>query len=143
MNSLLFTEIRQALRRVLARPGYFLLGAGVLGVGLAATLYVVSMMNGLVFSPTPLLDTERSEQIGLADPANPDEIDAMPLADARALLPAMSGFEKVGLAARGTVNLAADASVARHSGAFVNADLFALLAVRPLKIGRASCRERV
>lgn len=130
------SDFRHGLRRLGARPWWFALAAGVLGVGLAATLYVVSMMHGLVFSPTPLLDTERSEQIGLADPANPDEIDAMPLADARALLPAMSGFEQVGLAARGTVNLAADATVARHAGAFVNAELFALLTVRPM-LGRA------
>ena len=136
MSSSLFDELRYATRRVLARPVYFIIAASVLAVGMAATLFVVSMLNGLAYSPTAFAAAERSEQIGVADPDDPDDVDRIEVRTFRALQPAFAAFDKVGFSIEATVNLAADASVARHSGSYVNADLFRMLAVKPL-LGRA------
>ena len=109
MSSSLFDELRYATRRVLARPVYFIIAASVLAVGMAATLFVVSMLNGLAYSPTAFAAAERSEQIGVADPDDPDDVDRIEVRTFRALQPAFAAFDKVGFSIEATVNLAADA----------------------------------
>ncbi len=136
MTTSIVDEMRYAMRRVWARPVYFLIATSVLAVGMAATLFVVSMLNGLAYAPSPFVAAERTEQIGVADPDDPDDVNPIELRDYRALLPTMTAFEKIGISSSATINLGSDASVERHAGTYVNADLFAMVGVKPL-LGRA------
>ena len=51
---MILDDMRAALRRLLRRPGFLILGSTALGVGLAATLLVFGMVNLLLKTPQGL-----------------------------------------------------------------------------------------
>jgi len=57
-------ECREALRRLLRRPGYALLSVAVLGVGLGVVLFLFSLINTLILEPLPVPQAERLMVMG-------------------------------------------------------------------------------
>src|SRR5690606_17593620 len=55
---MILDDLRGALRRLLRRPGFLILGSTALGVGLAATLLVFAMVNLLLLKTPPGLHPE-------------------------------------------------------------------------------------
>lgn len=128
-------EMREAVQRLLSRPGYTALAVAVLAVGLGATLFVLGAINTLVLQPGPFADPQRMIQIGEVDPDDPGELDDLVAGDAVQVLRDENALEAVGLYQEATVNIADAEQVVRYDGLLVNAGLFELLGVAPV-VGR-------
>ena len=57
-------EFREALRRLLRRPGYALLSVAVLGVGLGVVLFLFGLINTLILEPLPVPHPARVMALG-------------------------------------------------------------------------------
>lgn len=61
-------DLRAAIRHLRRRPGFLLLGAGALGLGLAAAILVFGLLNTLMLRPLPGISKEtRQVEIGRLD----------------------------------------------------------------------------
>src|SRR5262245_4689574 len=52
-------ELKYALRNLLRKPGYKLLIIGMLGIGMAVSGTIFTLMNALLFRPLPVRDPQR------------------------------------------------------------------------------------
>ncbi|MGQ0800588.1 MAG: ABC transporter permease [Pseudomarimonas sp.] len=137
--SLLHAEFGYALRHVAARPAFSALVIGVLAVGLGAVLFMLAVINTVLWRPMPFAEPERLFQAGLvpAD-AKPDTQRFMPIRAGellrwRAALEDMA--EPAGFATT-SVNMTDVGLPERHDAAWITASLFAVLGEKP-QLGRA------
>lgn len=145
--SMLIYELRDALRRLLRRPGYSLLSIAVLGVGLGLALFVYNLVHALILSPLPYPHPDRLVAIGELRQANGgagdtgvgiDELDS----DQYLLLQhSLAGVDTIG--AYAPVGIAMDAGGATkvYEGARFTASMLDLLGVNPLLGRRFTARD--
>lgn len=126
----LWFELRSAVRTVLGQPWFSALVVMVLAGGLGCVLFMLAVVNGLVWRPLPFPNADQIQVVGLRDAADPhDDVDGM--ADLEYLeaerrlgdLGAIAGYST------GTVNLSEDRRAERYSGGFVTSGFFNVLGV--------------
>lgn len=129
-------ELRNALRRLRARPALALLSVAILGIGLAVAHFLFGAVNGMVLRPLPFPHAERLVSIGWHENGvvGLEGIDAD---DWLRLRPALAGYDLI--AVDGgilTVNLSRADGVQRYNGAMIDSNVLPLLGEQPM-LGRA------
>jgi predicted permease len=132
-------EIRNAWRRLLARPGYTALSVGVLGLGLGAMLFLLGAVNGLILEPLPFPDGDRLVAIGQM-PENNVGINGLDSDDYALVQRELRSYERIGVYATLTVNLSGSRGPKRYDGGMLSADVLPLLGVQPV-LGRVFTAE--
>jgi predicted permease len=138
---MIFSEVRDALRRLWRRPGYSLLSLAILGVGLGLTLFVFNLVHALILAPLPYPHADRLVAIGeIRDPRGGAGdvgvgIDDLDGAQYQLLGHSLSGVERLGAYAPVGIALDAGGQATRYEGGVFSASMMDLLGVRPL-LGR-------
>ncbi|MCB1607965.1 MAG: ABC transporter permease [Xanthomonadales bacterium] len=124
--------MKTALRAVFGKPAFSALVVAVLAGGLGCMLFILAVINGMVWKPLPFPNAERIAAVGLVDPSNPDDdingvidLDYLELQRRLADQGTLAGYST------GTVNLSDDGRPERYSGGFVTANVFDHLGVQP------------
>ncbi|MGH7593835.1 MAG: ADOP family duplicated permease [Gemmatimonadales bacterium] len=131
----LMQDIRLALRQFHREPGFAAVAIMTLGLAIAATTSVVSIVNGVLLKPLPFAVPQQLLRVEPSDPSGePGWISALDYLDLREQGAAFATFTAMqsGLNAN-LVRGGADAD--RLAEARVRADFFAVLGVRP-QLGR-------
>jgi len=128
-------ELRHAARRLLSRPGYTALSLAVLGLGLAAMLFLLGAVNGMVLEPLPFPEADRLVAIGYERDSGIG-IGDLDSADYATLKRELRGVDAFAVYGEATVNLSLDSGPVRYDGVLISAELLPLLGVRPI-LGRA------
>lgn len=123
-----------ALRRLRARPSYTLLSVAVLGVGLGAVLFMLSLVDGLILRPLPFPAAERLMAIGY-ERKDDTGVGDMAKSDFLQLQRNLSGVEALGLYAEANLALTHRAATRVYTGTIVSSRTLPILGVRPM-IGR-------
>lgn len=141
MSMMLISEMRDALRRLLRRPGYSLLSIAVLGVGLGLALFVYNLVHALILAPLPYPHSDRLVAIGELHQAGGsvgdtgvgiDELDS----DQYLLLRhSLSDVEAIGAYQSVGVTMDAGGMATVYDGGRLTASMMDLLGVTPL-LGR-------
>ncbi len=131
-------ELSYAIRGIAAQPGFSALVVAVLAVGLTAVLFILSVMNTVLWRPMPFAEPERLFQAGLIAPdAKPDTQRLMPIRAGELLRwhAALADVADAAGFATTTVNLTDVGPPERHDAAWITASLFSVLGEAP-KLGR-------
>ncbi len=128
-------ELRQALRAILANPGFSALVVGVLASGLACVVFMLAFLDGLVLRPLPFAAPEQLHQAGFYGDGGLGDIFPVPGQDLISSRRHLAGVADVAGAARSTINLSDLDRPERYNGAHVSANLFSVLGIAPL-LGR-------
>jgi len=132
-------ELGYALRGIAAQPGFSALVIGVLAVGLAAVLFMLALINTVLWRPMPFAEPEHLFHAGLVAPNA--------AADSQRLMPIRAGellrlrvalgdvAESAGFATT-SVNMTDVGPPERHDAAWITASLFGVLGEVP-QLGRA------
>lgn len=138
---MILLEIRNALRRLLHRPGYTALSVLVLSLGLGAMLFTLDAVNGLVLKPLPFPQAERLVSLGHAR-ASSNWSGDLDSADFLRLRGELRGIEAMGAYASLTANVSSGggAMPRRYDGVQFDLAMFDLLGVQP-SLGRAFSAE--
>ena len=124
-----FRSVVEHGRRLLRRPGFLLLSAAVLGLGLGASLTVLEVADALFWRPLPYQDESRLVTVWQADTRGTRlTVTGADYLSWKAEAPAFQSL--AALSARG-FNLTTDGEPERLDGALVSADFFAVLGTRP------------
>ncbi len=132
-------ELSYSIRGIAAQPGFSALVVAVLAVGLAAVLFMLSVMNTVLWRPMPFAEAERLFQAGLIAPdAQPDTQRLMPIGAGELLRwrAALADSAQIAGFAAATVNVTDVGPPERHDSAWITASLFELLGEAP-QLGRA------
>lgn len=134
-------EVRNALRRLLMRPGYSALSLLVLSLGLGAMLFTLGAVNSMVLQPLPFPQADRLVSMGFAR-ASSTSIGEMHGSDFLRLREGLQGVERMGAYARMTANLSqgGEAFPKRYEGVQFDLAMLDLLGVQPV-LGRAFTAE--
>ncbi len=126
-------ELKTALRAVFGNPAFSALVVAVLAGGLGCMLFILAVINGMVWKPLPFPNAERIVAVGFTDPADPDDdLDGMIDLDFLELQRRLSDQGSLAGYSTGTVNLSDDGRPERYSGGFVTANVFSHLGVSPV-----------
>lgn len=132
-------EIRNAWRRLIARPGYTALSIGVLGLGLGAMLFLLGAVNGLILEPLPFAQAERLIAIGQMRDGNIG-VGGMDSEDYDLLRRELRSYETIGVYSSLTVNLSLQQGPKRYDGGKLSAEVLPILGVQPV-LGRMFTAE--
>ena len=126
-------DIRHSARAIAQQPGNSLLIVGVLALGLAGVIGMLSILKAMVWDPLPFPAADRLIQVGWRDRATdfPDDVNSLRGADLLEWRERLGSRARVAGQGQATVNLASTDAVERYDGAFVTANLFATLGVTP------------
>ncbi|MGH7578066.1 MAG: ADOP family duplicated permease, partial [Longimicrobiales bacterium] len=129
-------NVRYALRRLRATPGFTIVAVLTLALGIGANSAIFSVVNGVLLRPLPFADADRLAMVWMDNQRIGVRTDITSWAafeDWRAQnrsFGSMAGF------ARGSVNLAGDFEPERVAAGVVSADFFSVLGVQPI-LGRS------
>jgi predicted permease len=135
----LLRDVREALRALLARPGYALACVLTLGLGLGANLAIFAMFRGMLLQPVPSPNMERLVQVWDASNQQRGE-GGMSVADYVERKDAAS-FDGLALLHRVNLNLAHGDEVERIEARRTTGNLFGVLGVQPM-LGRVWSAEQ-
>jgi predicted permease len=130
-----FSDIRHAFRSLIKTPGFTLTAGVILALGLGLTMYMFGALNAYVLKPLPFPDSEELVHVEHSRPTEGDLSMSVPIHDfldyrrEQRSLASVAGFYS------GTVNIGGDDRPERFDGAFVTANTFDVLRVRPV-LGR-------
>jgi putative ABC transport system permease protein len=135
------TELRNATRRLAARPGYSALAIAVLGFGLGAALFLLATINGIVLRPLPFPDADRLVVVGTAS-GDGVGIGTVRAGDLVRLRDELRSLERIGVYDEATAAIARGGDVLprRYHGTLFSQEMFGLLGVTPM-LGRAFTAE--
>ena len=133
MNMLLH-ELRQALRGIVARPGFSALVVGVLGAGLGCVVFMLALLDGFAIRPLPFTHPEELYETYLAK-GDLGEFSLVSDQDLLQIRAHLANVADVAGAARGMLNLNDLDRPEYYSGGHVSANLFGVLGVKPI-LGR-------
>lgn len=129
----MLNEIRYAIRQLTKHPGFTLIAALTLALGIGANTAIFSVVNALLLRPLPYPDSERlvllrerSETLDSGSVSYPNYLDW------RA---SQRGFTDIALFRRDTVNCSGEATPERIDAGRVTSNFFSILGTPP-KIGR-------
>ncbi|MEO5561502.1 MAG: ABC transporter permease, partial [Dokdonella sp.] len=142
MNAFLH-DIRDAARGIAKRPGFSALVIGVLGMGLACVIFMLSLLNGFVLRPLPFAQPEQLLQAGFFGDGGLGDVFPVNSADVPQIQHHLAASADVAAVARSTINLSDHDRPQRANGGHVSANLFHVLGVAPI-LGRdfSSADER-
>ncbi len=129
------SEIRVSLRSLARAPGFTLLAALLLTLGIGLTLYMAGAINGFLLRPLPFRDAARLVYVEMAAPALDESSLGVPAPDYFAWRGELRSFTDLAAFYGGTLNFRDQGEPERLDGGFVSANLFELLGVRP-QLGR-------
>jgi predicted permease len=135
MLSILFDELRQALRALVARPAFSALVVGVLASGLACVIFMLVMIDGFLIRPLPFVQPEHLLHVGVSDGGNDGRPQAVSGRDLLQLRKHLAGKGEVAGFESATINLSDLDRPERFDGAVISANLWRVLGVAPL-LGR-------
>jgi putative ABC transport system permease protein len=127
----LVPQLRQSTRSMLRNPGFALTATLILGTGLGLTSYMFAAVNGYLLRPLPFPGSERLIHVELARPSERMNSIDVGLHDFLALREGQSSLESLAAFSMGTINLSDSQRPERFEGAFVSANAFEALGVRP------------
>jgi hypothetical protein len=133
--SLIVFELRDAFRRLMARPGYSLLSLAVLTGGLASFLMMLMLVDAFILKPLPFPESDRLVAVRYAHADNPSDLQGIPGSALRKLREESTQLDALAAYTEATVTLRDEVGPARYSGAVVSPGLFELLGARAA-IGR-------
>lgn len=136
MSSTLPWEFAQSLRRLCRRPGQTLLTVLVLGGGMAAFLFTLLMLDGIVRARPPYAQPERIVNLNYARSDDARARIWIPRDEARALQEQLPALDRVAAYTEATLVLRDRAEPSRVDGALVGHQLFDVLGVAPA-LGRS------
>src|SRR5215472_11914895 len=117
-------------RRLLRRPGFLLLSAAVLGLGLGASLTVLEVADALFWRPLPYSDEARLMTVWQSDRRGSRL--TVTGADFLSWKAEATAFQSMAAVSARGFNLTTEGEPERLDGALVSADFFAVLGTRPL-----------
>ena len=130
----LLQDLRYGLRMLLKNPGFTIIAAITLALGLGANTAIFSAVNAALLRSLPYRDPDR---LVLLHQHRPPEGTSLPLSvDFLTWRDQAKSFERIAAYRTGTVDLTGSGEAERLSAAFVSADLLATLGVAPSR-GRA------
>ena len=132
-------EMKNAWRRVTARPAYTALSIGVLGLGLGSMLFLLGAVNGLILEPLPFPDGDRLVAIGQMRDGNVG-IGGLDSEDYAKLSTELRSYATHGTVAQATVNLGRAQGPKRYEGALISHEILPMLDVQPV-LGRGFTAE--
>ena len=132
-------ELRNAWRRLMARPGYTALSISVLGLGLGAMLFLLGAVNGLILEPLPFPNSDRLIAIGQMRDGNIG-VGGMDSEDYDLLRRELRSYDSIGVYSSLTVNLSRPQGPKRYDGNKLSVDVLPMLGVQPV-LGRAFTAE--
>jgi len=128
-------ELVAAARGLARGPGFAALAIGVLGLGLAAVVFMFGVIDTMMLRPAPYPDAERIYLVGSRSLDDGSLSGDMASQDYVALRDAQTGFDAIGAAYTGTVYLTGDGQAERYDGGFVTASIFDVAHTAP-ELGR-------
>ncbi|MEW9572159.1 ABC transporter permease [Rhodanobacter sp. Si-c] len=131
--TILFTEIWQAWRASLRRPGFLLLAASVLALGVGASAVAFNLVDQVLLKPLPLPQASRLVAVGRLQPGWPPRVSMRQYA----ALQDLDGVRSIGLLAfiTPTVNIVSEGVPQRVVAGYIDHDLLPTLGMRP-QLGR-------
>lgn len=140
----LAADIRYAVRSMRRSPGFFCLVIGILGLGMAASVSVFSIVDGVVMRPLPYRDPERLVILRAVSTSPPyDSNGSISYADFDQFTAKARSFEDLAITYRtgwSAVTLTGGSEPEKVQGAFVSPNLFGMFGRSP-KVGRTFTAE--
>jgi len=138
MNGM-FTDVRYALRAFRHAPGFYTLVVAILGLGIASSVAIFSLVDGILMRPLPYADPQRLVTLTSYAPQPPfDSNGSLSYNDFERFQASARSFSDVACTFRtgwSRVTLNSGSEPVTIQGAFVSPNLFTMFARRPL-IGR-------
>ena len=134
-------EFRDAVRRLMARPGYALLSVAVLALGLGAVLFMFSVLDHLVLRPLPFPNADRLVAIGHArDGAG--NVGYLRSRDLAQITETLRGVDAYGIWTETTVAIGRGGPFAarQYQSSAMSAEVLPLLGVRAHRKRRSSVK---
>ena len=128
-------ELRNAWRRLRARPGYATVSVAILGLGLGTMLFLLTLVNGVILSPLPFPEGDRLVGIGQMRDGNIG-IGELASEDYGLLARELKSYDAIATYASTTVNLGRGDGAQRYRGALLSHEVLPMLGVQPA-LGRA------
>jgi putative ABC transport system permease protein len=130
-------ELKAAVTGLGRSPGFTALAAGVLGLGLAAVIFMYGVADTLMLKPPPYPGADRVYTVVAIDGQAPDDYDnsLLPRDALRVREAAGDLFESFGGIYIGTTYLTGDGQAERYDGAFADGQIFDVTGVAP-ELGR-------
>jgi putative ABC transport system permease protein len=125
------SELRRTIRALVRRPGYLLVGSGILAGGLTLSLMMFDAVNGFALRPLPFPRASSLAEVYLSLPERDMERAPATAHDLAALRERQHSFEELAGFYGGTVNLSDGERPERFDGGFITANLFRTLGVAP------------
>jgi hypothetical protein len=130
--SMIWSELRNALRRLAKRPGYTLLAMLVLAGGLGSALYMLAAINQFVLTPVPFPQPERVVALHFMAPGEDSDFQALSAEQLATLRRESRTLQQVAGFYEATINLRDEQGPQRYEGVVMNAELFEVIgAARP------------
>ena len=131
-------ELKAAVTGLGRSPGFTALAAGVLGLGLAAVIFMYGVADTLMLKPPPYPDADRLYMIVTIDGQEPGDYDTglLPRDALKVREAAGDRFEALGGIYIGTTYLTGDGQAERYDGAFADGHIFDVTGVAP-ELGRS------
>jgi MacB-like periplasmic core domain len=140
----LSNDIRYALRSFRHKPLFFALVIGILALGIAASVSIFSLLDGILLRPLPYRDPQRLVMLTSFAPNPPFESNgSLSRADFEVLKAKTRSFDDLAVTFRqgwSRVTLTTDAGPQWVQGAFVSPNLFAMFGRSPI-LGRTFTSE--
>ncbi len=130
-------ELKAAVTGLGRSPGFTALATGVLGLGLAAVIFMYGVADTLMLKPPPYPGADRVYTVVAIDGQAPDDYDnsLLPRDALRVREAAGDLFESFGGIYIGTTYLTGDGQAERYDGAFADGHIFDVTGVAP-ELGR-------
>ena len=136
MGSLL-KDLKFGARALSRKPGSALISVVVLAMGIGLSAFMFSLIHGIFFRGLGVSDEHELVVVRRTDLTQPQAATglAVSLQDYSDMVERQTSFEALAAYRGGTVNLSGTEGPERYQGAFITADLFDVLQVRPI-LGR-------
>jgi predicted permease len=130
-------EIRAAISGLARAPSFTALAVGVLGLGLAAVIFMYGVADTLMLKPAPYPNGDRLYTIVTLGGQAPDDYDdSMKIQDYQKIRESQTQFEAIGGMYVGTAYLTGDGQAERYDGGFADGHVFDVAGTAP-ELGRS------
>ena len=131
----LLRDVRYAWRSLLRSPGLTVVATLALTLGIGLTTTMFSIVYGALMRGLPYPDGDRIMAIGRANPAKDIRNQSLPIQDFVDYRKEQHTFNDLAGSSSGTIYVSGDEKAERFTGAWITANLFDVVGVRPL-LGR-------
>jgi len=131
----LLRDVRYAWRSLLRSPGLTVVATIALTLGIGLTTTMFSIVYGALMKGLPYPDGDRIMIIGRANPAKDIRNQSLPIQDFVDYRKQQHTFNDLAGSTSGTIYVSGDEKAERFTGAWITANLFDVVGVRPL-LGR-------